>query len=88
MSKIHYIDKAAVRGILENLKGRVCTITAIKNDGSTTKHNGQLQDSPKSHDNHSHLFTIKRMTDGGFRSFSDSRVTRIAGNGLVYQVSA
>lgn len=86
MQKVHYINKDAVRGILETLQGRVCTISAIKNDGSITKHNGKLQDSPPSHTNHGHLFTIKRMQDGGFRSFSDQKVTRIAGNGLVYEV--
>ena len=84
--KVHYINKDAVRGILNGLQGRVCTVSAVKKDGTVTKHNGKLQDSPPSHKNHKQLFTIKRMSDGGFRSFNDEQVTRIAGDGQVYEI--
>ena len=86
--KVHFINKSAVRGILENLQGRVCTVSAVKKDGTITKHNGKLQESPPSHANHKQLFTIKRMQDGGFRSFSDQKVVRIAGDGVVYEVKS
>jgi len=84
--KVHYINKDAVRGILESLGGRFVTIDAIKKDGKPTRHNGQLRDSPPSHDNHAKLFTIEKSNKGGFRSFKDDKVTRIAGNGVVYAV--
>lgn len=88
MSQVHYINKDAVRGILNGLQGRICTVTAIKKNGKPTRHNGKLQESPPSHDNHAQLFTIKRMADGTFRSFSDQKVTRIAGDGQVYEVKS
>jgi hypothetical protein len=84
--KVHYINKDAVRGILKGLGGRFVTVTAIKKNGKTTNHNGQLRESPPSHGNHKQLFTIRRSVDGGYRSFSDDLVTRIAGNGEVYTV--
>ena len=86
MSKTHYIDKSAVRGILQGLGGRFVTINAIKKNGEPTKHNGQLRESPPSHQGHSDLFTIAKSNKGGFRSFRDDQVTRIAGDGKVYAV--
>jgi hypothetical protein len=82
-----FIDKSAVRGILAKLGGRFVTIDAIKKTGGVTKHNGQLRSSPPSHDSHKQIFTLRRSADGGYRSFSDDRITRIAGNGVVYMVS-
>jgi hypothetical protein len=88
ISKTHYINKDAVRGILANLGGRFVTVDAIKKDGKATRHNGKLEKSPPSHNDHKQLFTLKRSADGGYRSFSDDLVTRIAGNGVVYQVKS
>jgi hypothetical protein len=86
--KVHFINKNAVRGILESLGGRFVTIDAIKKDGKPTRHNGQLRASPPSHNNHAKLFTIEKSNKGGFRSFKDDRVTRIAGNGVIYAVKS
>ena len=86
-SKAHCINKDSVRSILESLGGRFVTVDAIKKNGQPTRHNGQLRDSPPSHNNHGSLFTIERSgSGGGFRTFSDDQVTRIAGNGEVYTV--
>ena len=85
-NKTHYIDKSAVRGILEDLGGRFVTVNAIKKDGKPTKHNGQLRESPPSHTGNSKLFTIEKSNKGGFRSFEDDKVTRIAGDGKIYAV--
>ena len=81
-----FINKNAVRGILESLGGRFVTINATKKNGKPTKHNGQLRASPPSHEGKANLFTIEKSNKGGFRSFSDDQVTRIAGNGEVYAV--
>lgn len=86
MSKTHFINKDAVRGILESLGGRFVTVDAIKKNGKPTRHNGQLRESPPSHQSHGKLFTIEKSNGGGFRSFADDQVTRIAGNGEVYAV--
>jgi len=85
----HYIEKDAVRAILSSLGGRFVTIDAIKKDGNPTRHNGQLcAEGPASHEQHSQLFTIKKSNQKGFRSFKDTSVTRIAGNGEVYAVKS
>lgn len=86
MPKTHFINKDAVRGILNGLGGRFVTVDAIKKNGQSTSHNGQLRDSPPAHDDHEQLFTIKKSNGGGYRSFSDNQVTRIAGNGEIYAV--
>lgn len=86
--KTHYINKSAVRGILEGLKGQFVTVSAIKKNGQPTKHNGKLADSPPSHDGHDSLFTIKKSDNTGHRSFADSQVTRIAGGGVVYAITS
>jgi len=86
--KVHYINKDAVRGILNGLGGRFVTIDAIKKDGTPTRHNGQLRESPPSHSKHANLFTIEKSNKKGCRSFSDDKVTRIAGNGMVYAVKS
>lgn len=87
-SKTHYIDKVAVRGILDGLKGQFVTVSAIKANGLPTKHNGKLTESPPSHDGHEKLFTIKKSNNQGHRSFYDSQVTRIAGGGKVYAITS
>jgi len=86
--KTHYIDKAAVRGILDGLGGQFVTVSAIKKNGLPTKHNGKLSDSPPSHGQHDKLFTIKKSDNTGYRSFSDNQVTRIAGGGKVYAIKS
>ncbi len=83
-----FIDQDAVRGILDNLGGRFVTVTAVKINGKTTRHNGQLRASPPSHDGNDNLFTLARSGDGSFRSFKDTHITRIAGDGVVYKVKS
>lgn len=82
----NFIDSNLIKELVENSKGRIMTIKALKKDGSLREFNFKVcSENAPSFENHKNLVSI-RETNKQFRSFDINRVKYVAANKQILKV--